>query len=342
MELSICIPTYNRLEQLDNCLNSILISKKYVNNFDFEVCISDNGSIEDVSRIVKKYENKLKIKLNKNSTNIGFALNAIKTVKMGEGKFAWIIGNDDLLLPRTLYELKNIMEKNSEVDFFFINTFYLKSSVVERFSHPFDSNNLTDIKMKKLSSYSHNKKVNFWEIIDPKVSWEFLIGIFLSAFKREKWIKNIDSLNEISLKDTRLWSNFDNTCMNAKIIARSFKNSKAYIISEPLSVNLFGKREWGTLYEFVEIVRIPELIDFYRDEGLPFFQYIYCKNFALRNFFNYFVKIIITGESAGLKYINFYKHFLKNLIFPNSWLSIVYYLYRQITKILNIRQKHEN
>jgi hypothetical protein len=40
MLLSICIPTYNRLNCLDNCLNSILISSRNVKKFDFEVCIS--------------------------------------------------------------------------------------------------------------------------------------------------------------------------------------------------------------------------------------------------------------------------------------------------------------
>ena len=191
--------------------------------------------------------------------------------------------------------------------------------------------------MKKLSSCTQNKKVDFWDIIDPKVSWEFLIGIFLSAFKREEWLKKIKILNDSDLKDTRVWSNFDNTCMNAKIIASSFKNSKAFIIAEPLSVNLHGKREWGTLYEFIEIVRIPELIDFYRKEGLPFFQYIYCKNFALRNFFNYFIKIAITGNKAGLNYINFYKHFFKNLIYPNAWMSVLYFLYRSLKNLFTIK-----
>ena len=44
---------------------------------------------------------------------------------------------------------------------------------------------------------------------------------------------------------------------------------------------------------FVEIVRIPEALDFYRSKGLSFTKYIVNKNYALRNFFNFFVKILI-------------------------------------------------
>ena len=37
MKFSICIPTFNRNESLDNCLNSILISDRLQNNFDYEI-----------------------------------------------------------------------------------------------------------------------------------------------------------------------------------------------------------------------------------------------------------------------------------------------------------------
>ena len=65
MLLSICIPTYNRPNQLPNCLHSIYLAKKN-GNLDFEVCISDNGSSYDVNKIVDRYRNKLNIKLNIN------------------------------------------------------------------------------------------------------------------------------------------------------------------------------------------------------------------------------------------------------------------------------------
>ena len=53
-----------------------------------------------------------------------------------------------------------------------------------------------------------------------------------------------------------------------------FKKSKIYICAEPLSVNLIGEREWKSMYEFVEIVRIPELLDYYRSQGLNFTKYM--------------------------------------------------------------------
>ena len=335
MLLSICIPTYNRLDQLDNCLNSILISKKNVDNFNFEVCVSDNNSEENTENIIKKYNKELKIKYNKNKTNLGFALNGIKVMTMAEGEFSWMIGNDDLILPNTLSKLKNLLQNNLDKDYFFINSYHLESSYLDKFSTPFNTSNLNFENMKKLSSVKNSKEASFWEIIDPKISWEFLIGIYLSLFKTKKWLKSIDILDKEKIKDSRYWSNFDNTCLHPIVIANAFKNSKAYICAEPLSVNLVGEREWKSMYEFVETVRIPELLDYYRKQGLSLTSYLYCKNFALRNFSNYMFKIIIGGEKMGSNYLNIKNHILKNLFYPNVYLSIIYFIFRKIFKTSN-------
>ena len=330
MILSICIPTYNRINQLDNCLNSILISKKNVDDFNFEICISDNNSEKNTEEIIQKYNKELKIKFNRNEKNFGFAINAIKTVSMAQGEFSWMIGDDDLILPKTLLKLKNLLQNNSDNDYFFINSYHLNSIYLGQFSSPFDTNNLNFENMKKMSPLKISRSAPFWEVIDPKVSWDFLIGIYLSIFKTEKWLKSIDVIDQEKIKDTGVWSNFDNTCLHPIVIANAFKNSKAYICAEPLSVNLIGEREWKSMYEFVESIRIPELLDYYRTQGLNLKSYLYCKNFALRNFSNYMFKIIIGGEKMGRNYLNIKKHILKNLFYPNVYLSVIYFIFRKI------------
>jgi hypothetical protein len=253
---------------------------------------------------------------------------------MAKGKFVWMIGNDDLVLPQTLLNIKNLILENPDVDYFFANSYYLNSDFLDNFSKPFNTKYLQYDAMKKISKLKNNKKVEFWEIINPKVSWEFLIGIFLSIFNREKWEDHKNILNYEDLKDTRPWSNFDNTCLHPKIISTAFKNSKSYICAEPLSVNLIGKREWFNLYEFVEIVRIPELLDYYRKQGLGLIRYLYCKNYSLRNFSNFFFKIMIRGDRAGFRYINFYRHFFRNLLYPNVYMSLIYFILRNLKKTI--------
>ena len=95
MLLSICIPNYNRGKYLNNCLNSILLAKSF-SSLKFEICISDNGSKDDILSVINLYKKKgLKINFKRNSKNLGFGLNFYKVVKMAKGEFIWLIGNDD-------------------------------------------------------------------------------------------------------------------------------------------------------------------------------------------------------------------------------------------------------
>ena len=41
----------------------------------------------------------------------------------------------------------------------------------------------------------------------------------------------------------------------------------------------------------------------------------------------------INGDKMGSKYVKLNKHFFPNLIYPNSWLSILYFALRKISYI---------
>tara|TARA_Y100000590_G_scaffold438567_1_gene561536 strand:- start:11567 stop:12589 length:1023 start_codon:yes stop_codon:yes gene_type:complete len=340
MILSICIPTYNRPNQLPNCLNSIYLAKKN-SSLNFEVCISDNGSNYDVTKIVKEYENKLNIKLNKNKTNLGYQPNLLKVISIASGEYVWAIGDDDFLTQDSLQKVEKLLNENRDVDFFYINSYLLDYSYLDKFEKPFDTKNLPQ-NMEKLSKKKISEKLHFWDLIDHKVSFDFLLGNFLNIFKRKMWSDNVNCLNKDLLKDNRVWSNFDNTCAHIKIYANAFKNSKAYFYEEALTVNSLGVREWAPMYPFIEIIRLPEMLDYYRSRGLSLKKYLLNKNYALRNFSNYFLKIIIRGKKGGLSYVSFYRHVFLNLIYPNVYLSVFYFAIRKLKKILKINKIEQN
>ena len=271
----------------------------------------------------------MNIRFSKNKKNLGFAMNVLKVSLLARGKFIWFLGDDDLMVKNSIKYLIQLIKKNKNIDFYFINSFYLNNSFLDKFPTPFNIENLPK-KMKTHSPLKSNKIVNFFDLINHKICFDFLLGFYVNAFRRDLWNKNLHVINKTMMKKLGTWSTFDNTCFFIKIFCSAFKNSKSYICAKPLSVNLSGVREWSNLYPFVEIVRIPEALDYYRSQGLNFFQYVYSKNYSLRNFFNYFFKILIGGKKMGLHYISFKDHFIKNLIYPNAWLSIFYFIFRKI------------
>jgi len=325
MLLSICIPTYNRPENLKNCLDSI--AKQVCT--DFEVCISDNASKVDIAKTIQPYKKKFKIRFKRNKKNLGFAMNVLNVSLMARGKFIWFLGDDDLLTKNSLNFLTKLIKKNKKINFFWINSYYLDVSYLKKFPKKFD----IDFLPKNLKTHSPQKKdkiLNFFDLIDHRICFDYLLGIYVNCFNRKLWLENLHVCNLKNMKDKRVWSNLDNTAFFIKVFCEAFSNSKVYLCSKALSVNLSGVREWTDLYPLVEIVRLPEALDYYRSKGLGFFQYIYTKNYSMRNFFNFFFKILITGDKAGISYISFTSHFLKNLVYPYAWLSLIFFVIRKL------------
>ena len=105
-ELSICIPTCNRAEYLPVMLDSIF--KQAV--FDgVEVVVSDNNSYDDTARVVKEYQALYKnLFYYKNDINVGFDRNVLNCISRAKGKYCWILGDDDALLPGSTHGLSQI------------------------------------------------------------------------------------------------------------------------------------------------------------------------------------------------------------------------------------------
>jgi len=330
-QLSICIPTYNRGIFLENCLNSIFIASKN-SSLSYEVCISDNCSEEEILPIIEKYKQKINIIFSKNKKNIGLGNNILKSVSLAKGEFAWILGNDDLVLPNSFNIFKKLIEDNSDVDFYYVNSFHLEKKIIEKFDFLIDSRKIDFSKLTKFSNYKKSEKLNFFELVDPLKSYEFMLSMFLCIFKRKYWVDNINVIDKRNIVDANLYSNVDNTFPHIKIWARAFNNKKSYFLHEPLSANIHGPRgnDWGHLYAFVEAVRIPQVLDCYRKNGMSFLRFIVCKNFALRRFLPSFYKMLLDPKHKGLEFVNIWSDVIKNLLYPGIYIFGIYFLFRRL------------
>ena len=336
MLLSICIPNYNRGKYLNNCLNSILLAKSF-SSLKFEICISDNGSKENILSIINLYKKKgLKINFKRNSKNLGFGSNFHKVVNMAKGEFIWLIGNDDLLYIYALKELERLFNKNKNVDFFFINSSSFNSKYVFKHKQPFNTKKIPK-NIANFSKIKKSRKTKFFDLVNPSISWDFMLAMFLTISRRKKFIKNINLLDKKKLNDVRIWSTIDNTAPHVKIFSHAFKNSNCYFQAKPLSVNLFGEKGWSHIYPFIMIIRIPEILDIYRKNGLPFIKYIVYKNHALKKFVPYMYYILKNKKNSNYKFISFKKNIINNILYPNIYFYGIYYGIKKVyTSFLNI------
>ena len=136
-----------------------------------------------VQKIIDDYKDKFKIVLNINKENLGYQPNLQKVISIASGEFIWAIGDDDLLTPDALQVVENLFQKYNEVDFYYLNSFHLDYNYLKNFKQPFDTHNLPK-NMPKLSKKKEEMECDFWDLVDHDVSFDFMLGNFLSALFR--------------------------------------------------------------------------------------------------------------------------------------------------------------
>jgi glycosyltransferase involved in cell wall biosynthesis len=331
--LTICIPTYNRCGHLANCLNSIKIATDKI-NADVEICISDNGSTDNTQDVVKKCNLTVPLKFHRNSSNIGIPRNFLNVINMASGEFTWLVGDDDLLLPDTISRLLQVISEQPNVDFFYVNAYHLTTEFVLDHPQPFNSRKLP-AKMERFSAFDEDGARPFLSLIDPDVSFDFLGGMFLSVFRRQHWLDHQHVLSEQALKSDQTFSHFDNTFPHVKIFAHAFAGSRAYFNGEPMIVCLTGAREWAPLYAMIKSVRLVEATILFKKCGLSHWQYFKCRNFALKTYWPNVGWMLVNFRISGAKYLLQMPTMLTNLLYPNYYLSIPYYIVRKISALLD-------
>jgi GT2 family glycosyltransferase len=107
--LDIVVVNYNSTDYLLNCLKSIYDS---MNGNPINVLIQDNGSEDDVDRVLQVFP---QVRLAKSSNNMGFAKAINKGLDQCESPYIAIINPDTMVLDDCFHEVLEYMEKNPGV-----------------------------------------------------------------------------------------------------------------------------------------------------------------------------------------------------------------------------------
>jgi glycosyltransferase involved in cell wall biosynthesis len=124
--LTIAVPTYNRSAYLKRSLQNIITQIIEVDKFgeSIELVVSDNCSTDETAEVVRSFSSRYSfIKYNKNDENGGPDKNFLKCVLLAKGKFTYLIGDDDILLPNSLGGIVNAIQRNQNSSIIMINGF---------------------------------------------------------------------------------------------------------------------------------------------------------------------------------------------------------------------------
>lgn len=112
--LSICVPTYNRVELLKESINSILNSIEF-SNYEIEIIISDNCSIDNTKDycldLIKKYHF---IKYFRNDENIN-ELNFYIAIQRSNSDYVWLFSDDDIMNINSITTVIEALDNNYNI-----------------------------------------------------------------------------------------------------------------------------------------------------------------------------------------------------------------------------------
>lgn len=108
--LSLTIPTFNRYAFLAELLDALL--PQIPQDGSVELLVSDNASTDATFEIVANFHSRgLPLRSVRNPENIGADANFLQCLSLARGKYVWVLGDDDLVLPKAVPQILSLLRQ---------------------------------------------------------------------------------------------------------------------------------------------------------------------------------------------------------------------------------------
>lgn len=254
--LSICIPTFNRANQLKQSLGAIIEATNYCKQF-VEIIVSDNFSEDNTKDIVLEFKNNnLNLNYYCNTSNLGANKNFfLLTDVYAKGDYCWIIGDDDYVDNDAIINLIDILQSNTSIEFIALNFRLLTKD-----QYNSRSNSILE-KSKRQLKYING---SYASAIDNVASQQNLLSTFISSsvFRR----KPFASFSKTGYLENN-WDNFKDVFPIGTILATLFHNSNSIYIKEPILSVIPGPKSWDDKIPIIHIEILPKLYEYLIEIG---------------------------------------------------------------------------
>ena len=304
--LTICIPTYNRADVFRGSLECVYNQLQDIDLSEVEIYVSDNCSSDNTWEIVDTFIKRgLPIKYNRNQENLLAAGNFLHCINWASGKYIYLLGDDDYLLPGSIKLLLDALRGKE------YGLLFLKNEEHEN----------TGLVMEYVDKTEFVKKVSYY--------YTFISGCVF----RKSIVKDIE--NPIRYKPTHLLQ------MPFYLESTISFNCNAMLFGKVLQVGVASDSNGGYnffdvfVHWYLEIMKeylgdcdsiSPGIIAFLKKDIWPFV-------------YRYSVRILVHKDVGIFKYKNGWKILIKyyghEWYFWRSWIGfVVGYAKRKMKKML--------
>jgi glycosyltransferase involved in cell wall biosynthesis len=258
LKLVIYIPTYNRLEKLKVCIESIASQVDGIN-----VYVSNNASTDGT----KEYLDGLNyswLMVYHQPENYGAAFNHASAWYIPvDAEYIWVIGDDDYLLPNAVQTLLEATEHKT--DFIFCNTQAYdakrEASILRHWEIGLPPGN---IKGKHAESFL----CNFSDLIDPKVADSLLLEIMCLCVRKSA-VKTLD-IEHLKIEPDDIFEDVGKhyTGITTPLFESFHANTKSFYLQPPLTFNFWSEDKYSDNYDYIFPIAILYMIEMYKEKSI--------------------------------------------------------------------------
>lgn len=245
--LSLCIPTFNRSDFLSDLLESLTFNSSK----DFELVIVDNCSTDNTFETVCNFKKKLNIQYFLNEKNMGVNYSVKKIVKNANGKYIWIIGDDEILY------------KNS-IDFIIK---MLGQELPDLVSLNFDYKKINSSYVNSEAEKINFDKTNFEDLTNKSYSPQNILNTFFSSLILSKKTINLIDFKKIT---DNVWQNqFSIFPISSQLPEINNKiNFSCLYVENPLFLARLHKKNWSDKLHRIKVEVLPNLLNIYSNSNV--------------------------------------------------------------------------
>lgn len=272
--VSVIIPSYNHGKYIKEAIQSV-IDQTFQ---DFEIIITDDGSVDNTVEEIKKFKDK-RIKLFVFPENKGACVAANNCVKHSSGKYIAMLSSDDIFFPDKLEKQVIFLDNNPNVGVVFSKAQIINEdgNIFEDTNHPyysiFDVNNRSRYEWLNYFFYKGNCLCHPSALI-RKMCYE-KVGLYDERFA--------------SLPDMDLWvricMHFDIYVMNEKLIKFRIRNNEENASGNRLENKIRYRLEYKQILKnylnfnslddlqkvFPDINKINKIKNLYNKKLIPYY-----------------------------------------------------------------------
>ena len=191
VKVSICIPTYNQVEYLKKCIQSILVQ----DYLDYEIVISDDSTNDTVKSYIDSLNLNQKISYYRNSPSLGTPENWNHAISKAKGKYIKVLHHDDFFTEsNSLAQFVLMLENNPKADFGFSATLVWNINTNKKTIHSCSQNQLSKLK----NEYHY---LFFKNLIGAPSATIYKKEMVVKFDNRFKWLVDIDFYISVLLKN---------------------------------------------------------------------------------------------------------------------------------------------